>query len=85
MSPGTYRQFTPIQPTDRRSQCEACKAVPRRLHDQVAIPKRGEKRPRESEPGQLYKGAKNRVPPALAQHIGEAMLAAWQEEDAPAG
>jgi hypothetical protein len=79
MSPATYDKFRPVMPTDPESLCTHCKMTPPQLHPQVGVGRKGETRPRESEPGQLKKGAKNRVPPALAEHVGRAMLAAWKD------
>ena len=52
--------------------CEDCKAG--RVHQQVACPQKGDKRPRESVPGQLQKATKNRIPPLLASVIGRALI-----------
>ena len=83
MSKATYDRFQPIHPTDRESLCEPCKRLKRtkhKEHEQAACPAREDPRPRISEEGQVGKGAANRVPPALAEHVGRAMLQAWQEK-----
>lgn len=68
-----------ILPSDQRSQCEACKANPPRRHDQVGILPKGNpnNQSRVREEGQTTKGAANRVPPALAEHVARCMKAAW--------
>ena len=59
-------------PDDPRSHCEACKAGI--LHSQAACPQKGDKRGRESVPGELKKATKNRVPVLLAAVISRAMI-----------
>ena len=54
------------------SMCEDCKAG--RVHQQVACPQKGDKRPRENVPGQLQKATRNRFPPLLAAVIGRALI-----------
>lgn len=83
MSKETFNLFHPIHPTDKESKCEPCKRLKttrHREHEQAACPAREDKRPRITEEGQVGKGAANRVPPALAEHIGRTMLQAWQEK-----
>ena len=75
MSPEALFVFNQIQvlPEDKaRSMCEDCKAG--RVHQQVACPQKGDKRPRESVPGQLQKATKNRIPPGLGAAIGRALI-----------
>ena len=52
--------------------CVECKAGEKHL--QAACPQKGDKRPRESVPGQLQKATKNRIPPLLASVIGRALI-----------
>lgn len=83
MSREAHAIFKPIHPTDARSKCEHCKRLGRtkhKEHEQAACPAKEDPRPRISEAGQVGKGAVNRVPPALAEHVGKAMLQAWQEK-----
>ena len=75
MTPDTLEAFKELQipPRDkRRSSCDDCKAG--KKHLQTACPQKGNKRPRESVPGQLQKATKNRIPPLLASVIGRAMI-----------
>ena len=61
-----------ILPDDVRLKCEECKATI--LHKQAACPQKGDKRKRESVPGELKKATKNRIPMLLAAVIGRAMI-----------
>ena len=62
-----------ILPDDEeRSKCDDCKAGVK--HQQAACPQKGDKRPRESVPGQLQKATKNRIPTLLASVIGRALI-----------
>ena len=61
-----------ILPDDVRSKCEECKAGI--LHKQAACPQKGDKRKRESVPGELKKATNNRIPMLLAAVIGRAMI-----------
>ena len=85
MSPETealYKQ-TLVRPTDPKSMCLACKQGV--LHSQAACPQKGDKRSRVREEGQIVKAAANRVPPAMAEHLGWCMLKAWEGERSPGG
>ena len=81
MSPEARARFAKerILPKDRRSKCKACKEG--RVHEQVGILPIGNphNQARVSEQGFTPEGAANRVPPALAQHIGQCMIDAWKE------
>ena len=61
-----------ILPDDPRSKCEECNAGI--LHKQVACPQKGDKRKRESVPGELKKATKKRIPTLLAAVIGRALI-----------
>ena len=75
MTPDTLHCFKDLQilPDDKaRSKCDECKAGEK--HRQAACPQKGDKRPRESVPGQLQKATKNRIPTLLASVIGRALI-----------
>ena len=78
MSAETLEAFKELEilPDDPRSKCEECKAGI--LHKQAACPQKGDKRKRESVPGELKKATKNRIPMLLAAVIGRAMIKGWE-------
>ena len=51
------------------------------LHSQAVCPQKGDKRERESIPGELKKATKNRVPVLLAAGIGRAMIMGRQRSE----
>ena len=78
LSPEARKYFDPILPADPDSMCEECKAGIRE-HQQGYCPRKGSKQKRISEPGQINKAARQRVPKRLAQHLSKAMRAGWEE------
>ena len=74
MSAETLEAFKKLEilPDDPRSKCAECKAGI--LHKQAVCPQKGDKRKRESVPGELKKATKNRIPMLLAAVIGRAMI-----------
>ena len=74
MAEETLEAFKELQimPIDPRSHCKACKAGI--LQRQAACPQKGDKRKRQSAPGELKKATKNRIPLLLAAVIGRAMI-----------
>ena len=74
MTPETLEEFKLLQilPDDPRSKCDECKAG--KKHLQAACPQKGDKRKRESVPGELTKATKNRIPMLLAAVIGRALI-----------
>ena len=84
MTPETLEAFKELQilPKDPRSYCKECKAGI--LHTQVACPQKGDKRKRESVPGELKKATKNRIPQLLAAVIGRAMITGRERSEVTA-
>ena len=74
MTPETLEEFKLLQilPNDVRSKCVECKTG--KKHQQAACPQKGDKRKRESVPGELKKATKNRIPMLLAAVTGRAMI-----------
>ena len=74
---------TKIHPAGPQSRCKACQQ--RTPHEQAACPKKGDTRGRVREQGQTVVAAANRVPPAMAEHLGWCMMQAWMGTPDPGG
>ena len=74
---------TKIHPTDPQSRCNSCKK--RIPHEQATCPQKGDTRGRVREQGQKVVAAANRVPPAMAEHLGWCMIQAWMGTPDPGG
>ena len=85
MSPETVNLYhhTRILPTDPASRCNTCKQ--NLVHEQAACPQKGDTRGRVREEGHTARAAANRVPPAMAEHLGWCMRMAWEGNLNPGG
>ena len=84
MTPETLEEFKLLQilPDDPRSKCKECKKGEKHL--QAVCPQKGDKRKRESVPGELKKSTKNRIPTLLAAVIGMAMIKGQERSEVQA-
>ena len=82
LSDDTAKEFQPILPADKRSECRQCRAGIRGPHEQGYCPQPGSKQKRISEEGQIVAAARQRVPWRLAAHVATAMRRAWGKVDA---
>ena len=66
-----------IHPASPRSECLACKSVPRLKHSMTVLPGKTDKTPRTSKNGVYVRAARNMVPANLAKQVGQCMLQAY--------